>query len=279
MNRKLISMLVIVVSVVIPFQLPFVVAPVAYAQAPLPSLTQYTQDFDTLASSGTSSTVPTGWAFSESGTNANTAYTAGTGSSTTGDTFSFGATSSTERAFGGLRTGTLVPTIGVQFQNNTGGTIGRLVVQYNCEQWRIGVTNRGAADRMDFQYSMDATSLTTGTWTDVDALDCVSTVTSGTLGALNGNTNRTLVSSTITGLSISSGVTFWLRWTDFDITSFDDGLAIDDFVMDEQTPNAITLRTLTAAPAPLSPLAALPVLGLVTLGGLAVYRRRRTARP
>ena len=41
----------------------------------------YTQDFNTLASSGTSSTVPTGWEFSESGTSANTIYTAGTGSS------------------------------------------------------------------------------------------------------------------------------------------------------------------------------------------------------
>src|SRR5437764_4929258 len=65
--------------------------------------TAYTQNFDTLANSGTSSTVPTGWAFSESGTNANTTYTAGTGSSTTGDTYSFGASGNTDRAFGGLQ--------------------------------------------------------------------------------------------------------------------------------------------------------------------------------
>ncbi len=43
-------------------------------------------------------------------------------------------------------------------------------------------------------------------------------------------------------------------------------------------PNAITLRTLTAMPASLRPLAALPILGLVALAGLAVYRRRRVAR-
>src|SRR5436853_1544254 len=42
--------------------------------------TAYTQNFDTLAVSGTSSTVPTGWDFSESGTSANTTYTAGSGS-------------------------------------------------------------------------------------------------------------------------------------------------------------------------------------------------------
>ena len=42
--------------------------------------TTYTQNFDTLASAGTSSTLPDGWVFSEAGTNANATYTAGTGS-------------------------------------------------------------------------------------------------------------------------------------------------------------------------------------------------------
>ena len=69
----------------------------------------YTQNFDTLVSSGTSSDVPDGWAFSESDTNANSTYTAGTGSGNTGDTYSFGAASSTERALGGLRPRGLVP--------------------------------------------------------------------------------------------------------------------------------------------------------------------------
>ena len=44
----------------------------------------HTQDFNTLANSGTSNTVPTGWDISESGTNANTTYTAGTGAATRG---------------------------------------------------------------------------------------------------------------------------------------------------------------------------------------------------
>lgn len=65
----------------------------------------YNQDFNTLALSGTSSTVPAGWLFSESGTNANTIYTAGTGSGNAGDTYSFGAASNSERAFGGLQSG------------------------------------------------------------------------------------------------------------------------------------------------------------------------------
>src|ERR1044072_4002963 len=53
--------------------------------------TPVTQNFDSLVSSGTgtlAANTPAGWGFSESGTNANTSYTAGTGSSNTGDTYS-----------------------------------------------------------------------------------------------------------------------------------------------------------------------------------------------
>jgi len=41
--------------------------------------TAYIETFDGLASTGTASTLPTGWDLSESGSNANTTYTAGTG--------------------------------------------------------------------------------------------------------------------------------------------------------------------------------------------------------
>ena len=40
----------------------------------------YTENFNTLASSSTSSTLPAGWSLAESGTGANTTFTAGTGS-------------------------------------------------------------------------------------------------------------------------------------------------------------------------------------------------------
>ena len=131
----------------------------------------YTQDFNTLASTSTSSTVPTGWDFSESGTSANTTYTAGTGSGTTGDTYSFGSSSAADRAFGSLQSNALIPTIGASFTNNTGSPITSLDIAYTGEQWRIGNTSTARDDRLDFQYSTDATSLTSGTWTDVNALD------------------------------------------------------------------------------------------------------------
>jgi len=188
----------------------------------------YTQDFNTLASSGTGSTLPTGWTFLEVGSNANGLYTAGTGSSNTGDTYSFGPSGSSERALGGLRSSNLIPLFGVEFRNDTGSTIASLAIAYTGEQWRLG--NTGRVDRLDFQYSMDATSLTTGTWQDFDALDFTSPSTSGSTGARNGNdpANRTLLSATLP-LTVPAGGTFRLRWMDFDATGADDGLAVDDF--------------------------------------------------
>lgn len=189
--------------------------------------TTYTENFDTLASSGTSSTLPNGWVFSESGTNANATYTAGTGSSNTGDTYSFGAASSSERSLGGLQSGSLVPTVGASFANDTGSIITALTLAYTGEQWRLGTLNR--ADRIDFQYSLDANSLTTGTWTDVNALDFTAPVTTGTVGLLDGNAAATALSNSIEGLSIPPGATVWIRWNSVDALGADDGLAIDSF--------------------------------------------------
>lgn len=68
--------------------------PALFAQVPLTTLnTPYRQSFDTLAASGTTndvSTLPIGWTFLETGSNANTTYAAGTGSSNAGNTYSLG---------------------------------------------------------------------------------------------------------------------------------------------------------------------------------------------
>jgi len=211
----------------------------------------YTQDFNTLVSTGTSSAVPNGWAFAESGTNANTTYSAGTGSSTAGDTYSFGSSAvPTDRAFGTLQSGTLIPTIGASFTNSSGNTITSLTIAYTGEQWRCGQTGRGA-DRLDFQYSTDAASLTTGTWTTVATLSFASP-NDATVGALDGNAagNRTAISGTITGLSIPDGATFWIRWNDFNATGSDDGLGVDDFSL---TPNSSGISTNPAGTGAASP--------------------------
>ena len=231
--------------------------------------TPYTENFDSLASSGTSSTVPLGWAFFETGSSTNLLYTAGTGSSTTGDTYSFGATGSGERAFGELTSGSLNSTIGVGFTNGTGQPIDSLLVGYTGEVWRLGATGR--TDRLDFQISLDATSLTTGVWTNVDALDFLSPATTPT-GQKDGNlaANRTVLSSSITGLSINDGSTFWLRWTSTDATGNDDGLAVDDFSLAARSSmQSVPEGGMGAL------MAALSAFGLLVFAGIARFQRAR----
>jgi len=128
---------------------------------------------------------------------------------------------------------------------------------------------------MDFQYSLDATSLSTGNWTDVDTLDCSGALSTGTTGVKDGNTNRIVVSGSVTSLSIASDAAFWLRWTAFDASGSDDGLAVDDLQVTVQNTTAVTLRTFSAAPQGVA--AALPLAGLALLGGLAASIRRRKA--
>jgi uncharacterized protein len=205
----------------------------------------YTQNFNTLASTGNSSDLPEDWAISEVGSNANTTYNAGTGSDNAGNTYSFGAAASTERALGGLQSGSLTPTIGATFTNATGAIITSLLISYTGEQWRIGTVGR--EDKLDFQFSTDATSLTTGTWIDADLLDFTAPNTVGPIGLLDGNAagNRTAISSTLSGLNLANGGTIWIRWTGVNATGADDGLAIDDFSISVPPPPGVGKMEIT----------------------------------
>lgn len=224
----------------------------------------YTESFNSLAGTGTTgSAVPAGWAFVETGTGANTTYGVGDGTSTTANTYSFGTTGSTDRAFGALGSNQHFTTLGASFVNNTGQPLTGVVVTYQGEQWRRGTGN--APDRLDFAYSTDATSLTTGTWTDVNALDFSSPVTSGSKNVpLDGNAagNFTTVTGTVAfATPVPVGGMFFVRWTDFNSTAAEDALAVDDF-------------TITPVPEPTS---ALAVAGLA--GAAAWAWRRRRPRP
>jgi len=212
--------------------------------------TPYTENFDTLsnvAGSTTNTLTINGWYLTESGGGArdNEQYAVDTGGSTTGDTYSYGAAGSTERALGGLRSGTLIPVFGASFTNNSGSTIASLAVIYTGEEWRLGTAAR--TDQINFEYSTNATDLITGSWTGVPSLNFV-TLDTTTTGAKNGNaaTERTTLNATISGLSISNGATFWIRWTDTEATGADDGLAVDDFSLTAQGVTAVTVTSLRA---------------------------------
>src|SRR4051794_23697667 len=258
------------------------VLPVRPAAAQCVSLTTlgsaYTQNFDTLSNTAGSTTnnltIP-GWFMTETGGGArdNEQYAVDTGASTTGDTYSYGAAASTERALGQLRSGTLIPNFGACFTNNTGSPITSLAVAYNGEQWRLGTAGR--TDQMNFEYSLNSTDLVTGTWINVAALNFV-TPDTVTAGAKNGNAaaDRTALSSTINSLNIPNGATFWIRWNDQDATGADDGLAVDDFSLTPQG-GAISLSGVgSASPNPVTAGNATTLSVLVTPGststGIAV---------
>lgn len=188
--------------------------------------TSASENFNTLATSGTSATLPQGWTFSEV---TDGSYTANDGSSNSGNTYSYGTGTNTDRAFGMLRSGSNSSTIGAKFRNDTGAAITAINVSYTGEQWRLGTTGR--VDRMEFEYSTTATSVGGTGFTPATSANFTAPVTSGTTGALNGNSaaNRAAVTATIGGLNIPNGATFWIRYVDFDASGSDDGLAIDDF--------------------------------------------------
>jgi hypothetical protein len=245
------------------------------------SLTQaapnYTQNFDTLALSNPASpllntAVPAGWFFLETGENANTGYSAGIGSGSTGDTYSFGDLSSSERAFGELTTGTLNSTLGANIVNGDSAAIQSLSISYTGERWRLGATGR--SDRLDFEYSLNSTSLSTGTWTDLDTLDFSSPLTSGLTGAKNGNlaANRTSLSGNLTSLSMGNNQALWIRWISTNITGADDGLAIDDFTI-----TATFATTPAAVPEPAFFIVLL-LAGVFAAGSRRYYTHRRPAR-
>jgi hypothetical protein len=188
----------------------------------------YSQNFDSLANSGsntwTDDSTISGWYSNR------IAYTAGTGSSNTGSLYSFGNAASTERALGSVASGS-TDTIyyGVRLLNNTSNTINALNINYTGEEWRNG--GNTTPQRLDFQYQIGATNITSGSWTDFNTLDFTSPIATATAGALDGNAagGRTVLSSTLSGFTLAPNQEIWLRWQDLNDTGNDHGLGIDDF--------------------------------------------------
>src|SRR5450631_3891907 len=155
----------------------------ASAQVVLTGPGTYSQDFDSLASTGTgigwTNNLPTalmpGW-YSTAST-----YDADDGTASVSGQYSYGLIGSGERALGSVALNGALLRYGMQINNASGGTFGSLSLSYTGEQWKSGAA---IADMLSFEYSTNATSLTTGTWTSVSALDFNSPNNSGS-GVLN----------------------------------------------------------------------------------------------
>ena len=211
------------------------VAQLSFAQTPISitfSTLTYTQDFNSLADTGTANTaLPTGWSIFEYGTSvsANNDYRAGSGSSTAGDTYSFGTTS--DRCLGSQGSNSLNSRYGLGFTNNSGAGITSFDINVKAEQWRSGADTVTAQDTLNFQYSLVASGIndTLSTWTTVGALMVNSPNPSAATGALDGNvaTNQATVMGTVT-VNIPIGSTIYFRWVDVNMPGNDDGLGMDD---------------------------------------------------
>lgn len=236
----------------------------------------YSQDFDSLATSGSGvawandATLP-GWFLYRQpapGT-ALTSYAAGTGSSSTGSFYSFGASGSSERALGGVGSGgtyfgsptnvTVAGWIAVGLVNQTGQTLKQIVVTYDGEQWR----NSGDANpqTMRFEYGWGNSFTSVGSWTAPGGVfDWSSPVFGGTAGAVDGNTTGLVAGrgGFLSGILWNPGETLWMRWVERNDLGNDHGLAIDNFRLVAQVPEPVAVAKWTG-------------LGLMVL---ALLRRR-----
>ncbi len=93
----------------------------------------YSQNFNSMASTGTTGTVlPTNWYSTLS------SYRVSNGAVGNGGLYSFGDSAVTDRALGSIGSSSATPFYGVKFTNNTSSIITTLNISYIVEQWRLG---------------------------------------------------------------------------------------------------------------------------------------------
>ena len=191
--------------------------------------TAYLQNFDGMNSTGTS--TPTNW-YVGSGSAAatvniaisGTIVVAGTGSANGGNVYNYGVAATNvvgERALGSLASGGNSRLIEARFINNTGASISSITINYDGEQWRLGVASGSAETGYKLYYSTDGTNFTAMG----SGFNFTPPIMSGTAGALDGNASANRVAN-IGGLytpasAIANGTTFYLRWLDTDDSGTD----------------------------------------------------------
>jgi len=149
----------------------------------------------------------------------------------TGGSYNFGVNGGNpvDRALGTIADGTVTnPRIGARFVNLTGQTINAVTIRYTGEQWRRATV----ANTLTFEFSTDATSLTTGTWTAVPGLNFTGPQVGGAI-ALNGTlpANQVTIQGNFPVVAFANGTEFWIRWNDTNDGGNNAGLAIDDFAI------------------------------------------------
>ncbi len=199
--------------------------------------TPVTENFDALATSGTAAwtdntTLPNWYAARQAAGVLNIA--AGAGTSNTGQLYSFGTGTSTERALGSVSSGTpMTIHFAVRLTNATGVPLTSLSIAYVCEQWRNG--GNATLQNFAFEYQIQSAGTITGAnapttgWQAASAFNCAGPIASATQSALDGNAaaNRVAIAGSLP-VSVPVGSEIWLRWVDVNDANFDHGFGIDD---------------------------------------------------
>lgn len=251
------------------------------AQIPVSPGETYSQNFDSLANTGTAglawtqnTTLPGWYAYGQTlGTL--TSYNPTTGPASDGIA-SFGLNGQTDRSLGtglSLGVGNFIY-FGARFSNISSSAINSVSVTYDGEQWYRSSNVAGSSDSLvvDYQvFSSGAGSISAAIgWTSVPALTFTSPVNSGVASfeSLNGNlpANRTAgITGVLTSLAIDPGQELWIRWTATNLPQFSDySLAVDNLNV-----------SFGSIPEPASYAA---VMGFVVAAKCMLTRRRKTER-
>ena len=206
----------------------------AFGQTPISLIgvnVPYTEDFNGMGAA--SADYLPGWTAINVNTGSTLTLGLTNGSAITGNAYNVGTTGDEERAFGTLADASVTPALGAVFQNNTGSVVSKISIQNRMKQWKES-GNAGVNESVAFYYSLDATSLNTGTWTAVTTLNLNEKLTSATSNnAVNGNlaSNYTFPIQSIINLNWANGANLWIKWVDSNDSGANGMYAIDNFII------------------------------------------------
>jgi hypothetical protein len=195
------------------------IASAAHGQALLSSEDwTYSQNFSSLSTS--TNTTQTfnlaGWSLHSSGEGATTNYTPQWQTGISAGVFYHARnTAETNRSFLGGRTtsGLGNVSMGLQLQNNSGVTLTSFDLSFLASQFY----KTGVAQQQRVYFSTNATSLTTGTWTQMASLTYTGPYITGNAAVSSAEEINSRVSLGITGQAIEwePGENLWIRWTSY----------------------------------------------------------------